>query len=800
MSLKLFVSFIVLFISVINLNGQEDKKSELQNTYTSYFGLERESIYLHTNKNLFIPEEPVWFEAYIYNKETNQPAVNSTNIFVSLYDDNGTEIDNKLFFAQNGVVSGTLDLNANVEPGTYYLRAYTNWMNNFDEDESFVSLPIKVINPSQVNSDSISSDSKNHDLQFLAESGHAINNSENTIGIKVLQHNGLGAKIKGSIYDNTDLKVKDFETNALGFGKVNINYETDKSYYAIYTINESEYRLELPKGQNEGFAMSIDNYTNPNITYINLKTNQLTLDNNIGKTFYLVINQNAKVSVVELPIAALKTQNTIPVESKNLVTGVNTISIFDSFLNPIAERLIFNYNNLNIANINASAIKASDSIAIDLKVNSKQNNIARLSVSVLSDEHITNVVKSDIISSFLIEPYINGQIQNSKHYFTNINRLKRYDLDLLLLTQGWSKYEWASIKKGQIVSTHDFDVGLNLEGTFNRKPKKNGSNQAQMFSMTNKINEYTTIDESTYKFKFNNYFLKDGAVINFSLYENEKIIPKVKPIVKTLNGKRRFKHSFPKLKRQAIKSSNLEDITTAFQDYDIEKLDTVNLAYKKKKVIDKPLKHEKSYIANKYSNGIKIDSMTERTYFNIADLINANGFVVEDLAGTGFTRIKNRNPVSFLASNEPTLIIDNVNLGNNYDILFNMTFEDIDEIYINTSGMGYGATAGAGVIRVYRKDGSRALEKMKVKEYGDVVIENGYSVEKSFYVPTYYFKSSELLNSYTNLHWKSNITTNNLGNYNYKIKDLGVNEIVLAIQGFTDSGALISKIIPITLN
>ncbi len=115
------------------------------------------------------------------------------------------------------------------------------------------------------------------------------------------------------------------------------------------------------------------------------------------------------------------------------------------------------------------------------------------------------------------------------------------------------------------------------------------------------------------------------------------------------------------------------------------------------------------------------------------DLINANGFIVEDLAGTGYTKIKNRNPVTFLGSNEPLLIIDNVNLGNNYDILFNMTFEDIDEIYINTSGLGYGAQAAAGVIRVYRKNGSQSLEQMKLRNYGDAVIKDGFSIERNFH-------------------------------------------------------------------
>ena len=313
MPLKSFVSLVIFCFSMFLFQGQEDQKVALQNTYSTYFGLERENIYVHLNKSLFIPEEPIWFKAYIYNKETNKPAVNSTNIFISLYDAKGKEIENKLFFAQNGVVSGTLDLNISVKPGSYYLRAYTNWMNNFKEDESFVSLPITVLDPSEATSNSNLNNASKHDLQFLPEGGFAINDTENTIGLKLIDQNGQGMEIFGEIFDDSGVKIKDFKTNTLGFGKFNLTYASNKNYYAIYKIDNTEYRLDLPKGKEEGFTVSIDNYTNPSLTYVNLKTNQLTLENNIGKTFYLVINQNSKVSVVDLPISVLKTQNTVPV-------------------------------------------------------------------------------------------------------------------------------------------------------------------------------------------------------------------------------------------------------------------------------------------------------------------------------------------------------------------------------------------------------------------------------------------------------------------------------------------------------
>lgn len=799
--------FVLLaLLGLVNIsNAQVDKNNQLQTTYTSYYNLERENIYLHLNKTVFILEETVWFKTYIYNKDTNKPSVNSTNIYVALYDNKGTELDKKLFFAQNGVVSGSLDLGTNVKPGSYYLRAYTNWMNNFPEDESFISLPIHVVNPYKevVQTSENTKTNTSYDIQFLPEGGHAIVSANNTIGVKFTNQSGKGDRIQGAIFNSENEELTAFETNEFGLGKFNLTYEDNQTYHAVYTVNNQQQKTYLPKSKSTGFTISIDNYTNETYTYINLKTNDKTLEINKNKTYYLVINQNSKISVVNLDINVLKTKNTIPVESANLVSGVNTIALFDDNLNPILERLIFNYNNLNIASVKSSLKKNKDSITVNLKVNTKTNTnqLSRLSVSVLSNYDITNTTKADIISTFLIQPYIKGQIENASHYFNNVDRLKKYDLDLVLLTQGWSKYEWKNIKKGAIPVTYDFEVGLKIEGTFNRDAKKNKVNQAHMFSMTNDINDYALIDPNTNRFTFDNYFLKDEAIVNFSLYEDKKVVPKVNPVIHTVNGRRDLAHPFPAHKISTAKASSKASVLrTAFKAYNIEKLDTVNLSYAKPKEIIKPLKHEKSYIANKYSNGIKIDSTIERTYFNISDLINANGFIVEDLAGTGFTKIKNRNPTTFLGSNEPILIIDNVNLGTNYDILFNMTFEDIDEIYLSTSGLGYGAQAAAGVIRVYRKTGTHSLEKMRLKNYGDAIIKDGFSIEKKFFIPAYYFKSDDVLSKYACLDWKSNITTNDLGIFNYKIKDPGLEDLVVVIQGFTDTGELISEIKSFTIN
>ena len=101
--------------------------------------------------------------------------------------------------------------------------------------------------------------------------------------------------------------------------------------------------------------------------------------------------------------------------------------------------------NTPIKNIVVSEInKQIDSTVVVLKTNPILKGV-NLSVSVLPSSTSAYTSDNNIISKFLFNPYIKGDIENPWYYFDNTDREKNHDLDLLLLTQGWSKYSWINI-------------------------------------------------------------------------------------------------------------------------------------------------------------------------------------------------------------------------------------------------------------------------------------------------------------------------------------------------------------------
>ncbi|MCK8524431.1 hypothetical protein M0D21_22855, partial [Aquimarina sp. D1M17] len=51
-----------------------------------YFKIPRESIYLHLNKSTYIPEDEIWFKAYVYDRKNGLPSLATTNFNVELFD------------------------------------------------------------------------------------------------------------------------------------------------------------------------------------------------------------------------------------------------------------------------------------------------------------------------------------------------------------------------------------------------------------------------------------------------------------------------------------------------------------------------------------------------------------------------------------------------------------------------------------------------------------------------------------------------------------------------------------------
>ncbi|MEN0056040.1 MAG: hypothetical protein AAGC65_20350 [Mucilaginibacter sp.] len=97
-----------------------------------------EKLYLHTDKPFYTIGDTLRFKAYLFNAAYLRASAKSSIIYIEIANDQNQVIIRKMVATVVGLGWGNLILNEKLFPeGNYTLRAYTNWMRNYDEQYLF---------------------------------------------------------------------------------------------------------------------------------------------------------------------------------------------------------------------------------------------------------------------------------------------------------------------------------------------------------------------------------------------------------------------------------------------------------------------------------------------------------------------------------------------------------------------------------------------------------------------------------------------------------------------------------------
>ncbi len=776
---------ILLLLMFLSSYGQE---KTIEKSYQEYFNIPREALFIHTNKTTYLTGENIWLKTYAFDRKNTLPSRKTTNIYIGIYDSTGNQIDKKLFLAKDGSGAGSIKLDSTLQSGTYYLKALTNWMKNYKEDDSYVQ-KIEIINSKKLNKKTVNK--VKFDLQFLPEGGHFIANVKNTIGFKFLNDNGKGDYITGNIYDQEDNIISTFKSNILGMGKFSLTPLPNKTYYAKFDLGGGSFEtVNLPTAESKGVAISVNNLRKDKLL-VSLHTNKTTLPDLSSNQFKLLIHRDGLIKTIGFTMNQLT--QIIPIPKEELLSGINIITLVDHENSPVLERLIFNNDSFTKMPLTISQ-KSVDFDSIHYSLRSiralKNNEIANLSISVLPTQTKSYDSNNNVISSFLIKPYVKGNIEKPYFYFKDFGLKAKYDLDILLLTQGWSKYSWKDVLKGQQTPLYDFENGI----SFNGRISSNLKNVKSFVVYPTKYNgtKFIDVDENG-KFNINNYFIEKGETISFSaMMKNNKMrrpIVGLSPIIKLGKDKLKFNQLS---KSFASYYSNKNNIPQNFITKGFEELDEVTITIKKKERLTDP----------QFPNA-KITQVTEniaRSYPFILDYIANNGFDVFDgSVATGNSRLGSVTITSRGrgSATPPVLFIDDI-LMQNFDILQTLTMDKVERVLIDRSGIGLGLSGGnafGGVIKITTRNTSLLSPNLSTPDIFKTKATYGFEPVKEFYAPKYPSYRIQSFRDYGIIHWEPNATVSNLSEYKFKIINTELEEISFFIEGVSSEGKLFSLVI-----
>ncbi|TCP28487.1 hypothetical protein EV195_101665 [Tenacibaculum skagerrakense] len=789
-------NYILTFFLLVVLSSFAQEKTT-DEKYQEYFENTREIPFLHLNKTSFLQGEEIWFKAYIQEQNSQKLHPTTTNLYVSVFNENASLIKQKLIHITNGIGRGSFLLDSTYTDKEYYLKASTKWMKNFKEDNAYYQ-KIKLIRQVE-NQEKITANKHDfYEFKLFPEGGHYVANTLNNIGVLIKDYKNQGVKIqKGIIKDQNGNAIRHFNTNSLGMNSVRL-FLRENDVYTFYAIldNGSEIEAVLPKPEPKGFSLIV-NSKNPKSISLNIITNQETLNDFSGKQYRVLVHNTRSYRNFLFTLDANQINYGLILKEQEVDPGINIITVFNDQNQPISERIIFVKSDDLFQNIKISNTKKIRNDSITVKFTNPSKEEVYLSASFLPENTQAYHPNNNIISSFLLKPYVKGDIQNAMQLLGKPYKGQERDLDLLLLTQGWSKYNWNSIFTTPPATDYTFENGIDLTLRLNKR-----LTSKQSIVLTSKENNLIRIINPTENpWILKNSFIKKNSTLKLGLSSNGnyfKVFPAISYSSNSLLENIDISQ-FPTIKNLELEVSNFKSLKSEFEDLNEVEVTAIRNRRKTKN-------QDNIYGGVTMLTSTKMDNIIIASGETVVDFIRSKNYSVlrneiGDLTITlrGINSLSGSNNSGLNSAPEGgdefnerfgrpavRVFLDGEEISQSLWMLEMIYLNTVKEIFYGRDPSRFGEQ-----IHIYRLNPTEYIDKRA--NFSNIQIPVGFATEKEYYNPIYPSFTNETYKKYGSVFWEPIIDIEANSTKNVKVPLNTQKKIKIHLEGITKSGKLISQ-------
>lgn len=566
--------------------------------------------------------------------------------------------------------------------------------------------------------------SKTFDVTFFPEGGHAAQSTTIKMAFKAIDADGLSTEIEGQVFDEEGQVCVDFKSQHLGMGSFRMYYAPGKKYHAVCSDGAGvSKRFELPEPSLD--AISLNTLWAKNYLRVSLSKSP---DAPLGTSLTLVAHLRGIVLYAQ---PWDDKQNYVDFEKDFFPTGIVHFLLIDKERNILSERLVFSMQESALAQTEVQ-LDRTNYLArekVDMNIRIKDINgspmACNFSLAVVDRTDVKKDTISNIVSTLLLTSELKGHIESPLSYLQD-SRSSSYALDLLMMTQGWRKYNIPEVLKGNVTSTLPYNLELGdevsgkVEGLFSALKEGNISLLALKDSL---IGTELAKPDRNGRFVFNKLEYPSGThyiVQALSKKGSSKVFIELNPY-----------KSFPALRIgyiSRIEKPHIEENYMAKMDqkYTIENgMRVYNLA----EVVvtarrEKAVKTESPFYSVGTSKVLTEEDVKKGHFLSTYDLLRR-------LPGITVTNSEVRYrfaPVMVLLDNVPE---------ENFDF-DQLNVDDIKDIFYapaTSVGSLYGTAAANGAIVVTTKNGF--IQKNKLNNNIQTIASIGYQQTVEFYSPVY---------------------------------------------------------------
>ncbi|MEI2710981.1 MAG: hypothetical protein V9E96_18480 [Chitinophagaceae bacterium] len=739
----------------------------------------QEKIFVHTDKNFYLSGETIWFKLYNTEAVTNTPSPISKLAYVELLGSDSKAAIQLKIPINNSIGNGQFNLPLTLPTGNYILRAYTNLMKNSDVHFAFEKQIAIVSVFNQVSVDTTIKKAS-YDIQFFPEGGNLVNTLNSKIAFKATNNNGKGIDCVGKIINQNNDSVGNFVTQKFGMGTFVFTPIQGNTYKAIVTTKTNEsFVANLPIALNEGYVLFTEK--NSEQTTITVKATNNFL--NTAVHLFVHANHNTKYKKTQV----IENRTTVFVMNNDVLDeGVNYITLFNTQLQPLCERLLYKSISETVATkLTASNTTLTARKKIELDVTALTNNLtpvdANFSIAVVKDDSLmNNYTNVDIQQYEWLASHIKGKIEEPNFYFTETESASAA-IDNLLLTQGWRRFNWNNIIANKAPSNTflpEYESQIITGKVINKQTLLPAEGIAVYLSLPGKefgfANAYSQADGSFFAIMPNIYGTSELVA-----QTNSKIDSNYRIDINSPYWSQVSTNTIPNFSLEKKWSNSLNEYSIALQAqriYTPQKAVTssANINYKPFYI-----KSDNKYLLDNYT---RFSTMEEVMREYVADVLvrrKNNKFVFYAADNPRFTYF----------STEPLLLVDGIPAFDADKIIAADPLK-VQQIDVVARRFFSGKLAFDGIVNYSSYDGTMGIKSLSSESL--VIDYDGIEAQREFYSPKYELATeleSRLPDYRTVLYWNGNITTTTKGatKISFYTSDL-IGKYTATLQGLTSNG------------
>lgn len=560
---------ILLVFGFIILDAQSKLDQAIDNLEKNY---SQEKVYILFDKDEYVAGDQIFFQSFVFDGY-NRSTISKT-LFVELYDQSKNLINKKTILINDGQASGIFDLNKTLNEDIYFVRAYTNWMANFDNDWNFIK-PIPIYNPTSKKKLVLSETSK-WTAEAFPEGGTFVNQVPTKVAVRLFAQGKSPKNWNGYVIDSElpDNKIQTFKSLDENIALFSMTPKFGKTYRVVVEDGEGNSQISpLPTVTNQGINLKI-NSEKPGIRYT---IDAINLEKNVQNYSIVGTINNQLAYKAKIKSANPQVSSLIPTKEIGQ-NGVMQISIFDEKDNLVAQRLCFlNQNSTNPIVLENSNFNNDPRFLNSFEIKQNPEN-ASYTVLVKDLTDIDFHSKENILSSLYVTQDFKNIVKDPAQYFSKDANPEA--LDALLISEKWKRFDWVKVMAGQKpvikynLAENEF-ISYKARLALNSRPLpntpvnlvfKNDNGEPLISQMTTDQNGDVFI---------NNLNFEDSYFVNYFLNSNDKqqvnLTLKLKPLIKTNIAKLYFPQTRYELKEvnenYAVPSSIKKALTNA-ENYD----------------------------------------------------------------------------------------------------------------------------------------------------------------------------------------------------------------------------------------